>query len=253
MTARASIPPRSAPRRDVRLGAVSRRSPGKGSTPAGRTTLVARAYASIRRRILDNVYPPGHQVLEQALAEELGISRTPVREALVRLAEEGLVEVVPRHGMRVLPVSPVDMAEIYTVLAALESAAAEIVASRHPSEDDLRPLMKATRDMEGALKRDDLDAWADADERFHQTLVALAGNRMLTQTVANFWDRAHRARMVTLRMRPKPVNSTHEHMALVERLRAGDAVGAVEANRAHRSRASRELLALFERLRLQHL
>jgi len=214
---------------------------------------VTQAYASIRRRILDNVYPPGHQVLEQALAEELGISRTPLREALVRLAEEGLVEVVPRHGMRVLPVSPVDMAEIYTVLTALECVAAEIVASRRPSEDELRPLMKATRDMEGALKRDDLDAWAEADERFHQTLVALAGNRMLTQTVANFWDRAHRARMVTLRMRPKPIDSTHEHMALVERLRAGDAVGAVEANRAHRSRASRELLALFERLRLQHL
>ncbi len=213
---------------------------------------MTQAYASIRRRILDNVYPPGHQVLEQALAEELGISRTPLREALVRLAEEGLVEVVPRHGMRVLPVSPVDMAEIYTVLTALECVAAEIVASRRPSEDELRPLMKATRDMEGALKRDDLDAWAEADERFHQTLVALAGNRMLTQTVANFWDRAHRARMVTLRMRPKPIDSTHEHMALVERLRAGDAVGAVEANRAHRSRASRELLALFERLRLQH-
>jgi DNA-binding GntR family transcriptional regulator len=214
---------------------------------------VTQAYASIRRRILDNVYPPGHQVLEQALAEELGISRTPMREALVRLAEEGLVEVVPRHGMRVLPVSPVDMAEIYTVLTALESAAAEMVASRRPSEDELRPLMRATRDMEAALKRDDLDAWAGADERFHQTLVALAGNRMLTQTVANFWDRAHRARMVTLRMRPKPMDSTHEHMALVERLRAGDVVGAVEANRAHRSRASRELLALFERLRLQQL
>jgi DNA-binding GntR family transcriptional regulator len=214
---------------------------------------VTQAYALIRRRILDNVYPPGHQVLEQALAEELGISRTPLREALVRLAEEGLVEVVPRHGMRVLPVSPVDMAEIYTVLTALEGVAAEMVASRRPSEDELRPLMRATRDMEGALKRDDLDAWAEADERFHQTLVALAGNRMLTQTVANFWDRAHRARMVTLRMRPKPIDSTHEHMALVERLRAGDALGAVEANRAHRSRASRELLALFERLRLQHL
>jgi DNA-binding GntR family transcriptional regulator len=145
------------------------------------------------------------------------------------------------------------MAEIYTVLTALECVAAEMVASRRPSEDELRPLMKATRDMEGALKRDDLDAWAEADERFHQTLVALAGNRMLTQTVANFWDRAHRARMVSLRMRPKPMESTHEHMALVERLRAGDAVGAVEANRVHRSRASRELLALFERLRLQHL
>jgi DNA-binding GntR family transcriptional regulator len=76
---------------------------------------------------------------------------------------------------------------------------------------------------------------------------------MLAQTVANFWDRAHRARMVTLRLRPKPVNSTREHTALVERLRAGDVSGAVAANRAHRSRASGELLALFERLRLQQL
>jgi DNA-binding GntR family transcriptional regulator len=225
----------------------------KGADRPGRKTLVAQAHASIRRRILDNVYPPGHQVLEQALAEELGTSRTPVREAMVRLAQEGLVEVVPRHGMRVLPVSPADMAEIYAVLTALESAAAEVVASRLPAEDELRPLTRATRDMEAALKRDDLEAWAAADERFHQTLVALAGNRMLVQTVANLWDRAHRARMVTLRMRPKPVSSTREHMALVERLRAGDAAGAVAVNKAHRSRASRELLALFERLRLQHL
>jgi DNA-binding GntR family transcriptional regulator len=237
----------------ARSHAPRKSATGDKAARAGRTTLVTQAYASIRKRILDNVFPPGHQVLEQALAEELGISRTPLREALVRLAEDGLVEVVPRHGMRVLPVSPADMAEIYIVLTALEGAAAEIVAARRPSKDELRPLIEATQDMEAALKKDDLDRWAAADERFHQTLVALAGNRMLAQTVANFWDRAHRARLVTLRMRPKPVNSTREHMALVERLLSGDVTGAIEVNKAHRSRASRELLALFERLRLQQL
>ena len=153
----------------------------------------------------------------------------------------------------VLSVSPADMAEIYTVLTALEGAAAELVALRKPSEAELRPLMQATRAMEAALKKDDLDAWAAADERFHQALVALSGSRLLAQTVANFWDRAHRARMVTLRLRPKPDNSTREHRALVEKLRSGDAAGAIEVNKAHRRRASRELLELFERLRLQHL
>jgi len=218
-----------------------------------RSSLVEQAYQAIRARILDNAFPPGYQALESELAQALGISRTPVREALIRLQNEGLVAVVPRHGMRVLPVSPTDMAEIYAVLTALECTAAEIVAARGPSEDELRPLTQATRDMDRALRADDLDAWAAADERFHRTLVELAGNRMLRETVENFWDRAHRARMVTLRMRPKPVNSTKEHTALVDRLRAGDARGAVEVNRAHRARASGELLSLFERLRVQQL
>ena len=217
------------------------------------TTRVDQAYAAIRRRILDNVFPPGLQVLEGTLAEDLGLSRTPVREALIRLAHEGLVEVIPRHGMRVLPVSPADMREIYVVLTALESAAAELLAQRRPSAAELRPLVEATREMTRAVKADDLDAWAAADERFHQRLVELAGNRTLIDAVARVGDRVHRARMFTLRLRPKPVNSTREHRALLERIRAGDPAGAVVVNRQHRERASRELLEIFERFRVQHM
>jgi len=218
-----------------------------------RGSRVDQAYGAIRRRILDNVYAPGQQVLESALAGELGISRTPVREALIRLALEGLVEVIPRHGMRVLPVSPNDMREIYVVLTALESAAAEILAKRRPGDAELRPLVDATREMSRALKADDLDAWAAADERFHQGLVELAGNQTLMDAVARVGDRVHRARMFTLRLRPKPVNSTREHLALLDRIQAGDFVGAVEVNRAHRERASGELLAIFERFRVQQM
>lgn len=217
------------------------------------TSMVDTAYDLIRRRILDNVWPPGHRALEQEVALALGMSRTPVREALVRLQNDGLVEVVPRHGMRVLAVSPSDMREIYEILTALECMAAEIVALRKPSEDELQPLIQATADMDTALARDDLDAWAVADERFHASLVELCGNRQLAATVWNYWDRAHRARMFSLRLRPKPVNSTHEHMALVERLRAGDAIGAAQVNRQHRERASRELLKIFEQYKLAQM
>lgn len=251
-TSRASVP--NGVRAAVRgssAPAAAGAEPAVDARPgAPRGSRVADAYGEIRRRILDNVYPPGHQVLEGALAGELGLSRTPVREALIRLAHEGLLEVIPRHGMRVLPVSPNDMREIYVVLAALESAAAEILARRRPEETELRPLVEATRDMTRALKADDLDAWAMADERFHQGLVELTGNRTLMDAVARLADRAHRARMFTLRVRPKPVNSTREHMALLERIRAGDDRGAVEVNRAHRERATRELLAIFERFRV---
>jgi DNA-binding GntR family transcriptional regulator len=107
--------------------------------------------------------------------------------------------------------------------------------------------------MDKALKADDLDAWAAADERFHRALIDAAGNRQLQVTVLNYWDRAHRARMFSLKLRPKPVNSTREHMELVERLRAGDADGAASVNRAHRERASRELLAIFEHFKLAQM
>jgi DNA-binding GntR family transcriptional regulator len=216
-------------------------------------SLVDAAHDQIRRRILDNVWPPGHRMLEQEVALALGMSRTPVREALVRLQNDGLVEVIPRHGMRVLPVSPTDMREIYEILTALECMAAEILAHSRPDAASLAPLLQATTDMDTALQNDDLDAWAAADERFHAGLIELAGNRQLTATVWTYWDRAHRARMFSLKLRPKPVNSTREHHDLVDRLLAGDAAGAAAVNRAHRERASRELLAIFERYKLAQM
>ena len=216
-------------------------------------SLVDSAYQQIRQRILDNVWPPGHRALEQEVALALGMSRTPVREAIMRLRNEGLVEVIPRHGLRVLPVSPTDMREIYQILTALECMAAELLAQRKPTDAELKPLVDASKAMDKALKADDLDAWAAADERFHAHFIELAGNRQLQATMLNYWDRAHRARMFTLRLRPKPVNSTKEHMQMVEHLRAGDAEGAVRVTRAHRARATRELIEIFERYRLQHL
>ena len=224
----------------------------QSAAPTG-GSMVDAAYELIRRRILDNAWPPGHRALEQEVALALGMSRTPVREALVRLQAEGLVEVIPRHGMHVLPVSPTDMREIYETLTALECMAAELLARRKPSDAELAPLVHATEAMDRALAVDDLDAWARADESFHAELLALAGNRHLQATVMNHWDRAHRARMFSLRLRPKPVNSTREHRELLERIRAGDAEGAARVNRAHRERAGGELLAIFERYRLAQM
>ena len=229
-----------------------RRSKPLDSAPAG-GSLGESAYGTMRQRILDNAWPPGYRALEQELALELGMSRTPVREALIRLQREGLVEVIPRHGMSVLPVSADDMRDIYEMLTALESMAAELAVRRRPSEAQLKPLLAASRDMGRALQADDLDAWAAADERFHRHLVVLSGNRLLIDAVQNCWDRAHRARMVTLRMRPKPTHSTREHMDVVEKIRDGDARGAFDAHRAHRERGSRELLAILEHFRLKNL
>ena len=216
-------------------------------------TMTATAHLRLRQLILDNKWPSGYQATEQDVALQLGMSRTPVREALMRLQQDGLVSVIPRHGVRVLPVSMSDMKEIYDILTSLESTAAELAASRHLSEAQIRGLEQATADMDNALAEDDLERWAQADARFHEQLLELGGNQMLKAVVLNFIDRAHRVRMLTLKMRPKPVNSTREHAELVQAIREGDREKARNIHRAHRERAGIELLALLERLGLNHL
>jgi DNA-binding GntR family transcriptional regulator len=218
-----------------------------------RKSLTARAYAEIRRRILENELPAGSLMLEQELAELLQMSRTPVREALIRLENEGMVEVRPRHGMRVLPVSADDMEEIYAILTALESdAAAEIARTGLPPED-LAALKQAVRDMDLALERDDLLAWARGDERFHRVLIECCPNRRLRAVVYQFWDQAHRVRMLTLRLRPKPATSNQDHLALVEAIERGDADLARAIHREHRIRNGRMLVDLLRRHGLTHL
>jgi DNA-binding GntR family transcriptional regulator len=216
-------------------------------------SLVDRTYMTLRQRILDNEYPPGFQQLEQELAADLGVSRTPVREALIRLQHEGLVRVIPRHGMRVLPVSIDNMREIYEVLTALECLAAELAAKRQLSERQLQPLIKAAERMDEVLSQDNLEGWAKADEEFHRQLVELSGNKLLIEAVPSFADRAHRTRMFTLRLRPKPTKSTAEHLSIIARIRAGDAAGAMAVSRAHRERGSRELLDILDRFKLNHI
>ena len=219
--------------------------------PSGR--MADAAYTTIRQRILDNLWSAGYQATEAMVATELGMSRTPVREALMKLQQEGLIKVTPRHGMHVPPVSPEDMEQIYQILTSLEATAAELVAARNLDDATLKPLSDATAAMDEALQADNLDAWAVADEHFHAHLLALCGNELLRHVVLNFWDRAHRARMVTLRIRPKPVHSTREHIELVAAIRSGDANLAGSVQRAHRKRAGTELLSLLNRLGLSRL
>lgn len=216
--------------------------------PTERLPAAERAYRDLRRRILDNALAAGANLLEEEAAELLGLSRTPVREAMVRLAEEGLVEIRPRHGMRVKPISADDMREIYEVLAALEPKAAGLAARRGLSAEELAALDDAVAAMDAALARDDLAAWAEADERFHLGLVRAAGNRRLAATVGAFWDQAHRVRMATLRLRPLPTASNDDHRAVVAAIRAGDAERAEAIHRRHREGAAAMLVGLLERL-----
>lgn len=218
-----------------------------------RVSLTARAYAEIRRRILDNELPAGSLMLEQELAELLQMSRTPVREALIRLENEGMVEVRPRHGMRVLPVSADDMEEIYAILTALESDAAAETARKGLGHEDLAELRNAVKEMDVALERDDLVAWARADEHFHRVLIECCPNRRLRTLVYQFWDQAHRVRMLTLRLRPKPTTSNKDHLALVEAIERQEPDLARTIHREHRIQNGRMLVEILRQHGLTQL
>ena len=210
-----------------------------------RVSLTARAYGEIRRRILDNEMPPGTMMLEQELAAMLAMSRTPVREALIRLANEGMVEVRPRHGMRVLPVSADDMAEIYQILTALESDAAAEIARTGLSPEELAALKGAVEEMEDALAADDLKAWARADGHFHTLLIEACRNKRLRALVYQFWDQTYRVRMLTLTLRPRPTDSNRDHHALVDAIQRRDPEAAACIHREHRLRAGAMLVSLL--------
>ncbi len=223
------------------------------SLSADRANQADIAYNALKRLILDGALPAGAQMLEQEAAVRLNMSRTPVREAMVRLRQEGMVEIRPRHGMRVLPVSARDMADIYDVLTALEGIAAETIARNGVAARPLAALRSAVADMGKALEAGDLNRWAEADEHFHSQLVQLSGNSRLIQMVAQLWDQAHRARMLTLKLRPTPTNSVTEHAALVDAIASGDPVEARRIHEDHRRRAGKMLVELLERLGLTQL
>ncbi len=200
----------------------------------------------LKNLILENRLASGSNHLESELAEMLGMSRTPIREATLILEAQGLVEVKPRHGVRVLALSSEDMAEIYDVLTELESLSAELAArKKHPS-GEFHPAEQAIQKMDDALNAGDLEAWANADELFHSELVRLGGNRRIGNICRMYGDQVRRARKVTLHLRPKPTKSNDAHRDVLKAIRNGEAEKARNIHRDHRVQAKLMLVSLLE-------
>lgn len=209
-------------------------------------TLSDSAYAELKQLILDDQLHPGEQLLEQELTDRLAMSPTPLRIALARLQNEGYIEIKPRHGVKILPLSVTDSREIYEILTSLEATAAYLLAKRAPSPEELSPLEQAVLAMEAA--NNEIGNWAMADEQFHAALVGLCGNRRLQQTVQLYRDQANRVRKATLRLRlhPSPHQSTRHHRLLFEAIKAGDAAGARALHLSHRDGYEETLVKILQ-------
>ena len=224
------------------------------STIKARSWLVDEAYAALRGAILANEYPPGHQVSAQELALRFGMSRTPVQEAALRLQQEGLVEIVPKRGIRIRALTAEDLTEIYDVVIAIEALAAERIAGmdsaarRRAGEG----LAAETDRMAAALAAGDREAWGAADAAFHAALIAHCGNRRFGTIIEAVNAQSHRARAITMRLSDNLAASIPEHRAIIAAIRAGEGGAAHAAARQHRQRARDTVLPLLARIGLRH-
>jgi DNA-binding GntR family transcriptional regulator len=151
-------------------------------SPAVRAESIAdKVYVLMREEIASGAFRPGQRILEKALAERLGISRTPIREALLRLEIEGVVVCTSRRSYNVRILTVDDVRQLYETLGILEGAAATAVASRL-TEADVRDLRSFNRQMAGAAANADLQAFGDLNRRFHDVFLRKLENSVLRDT-----------------------------------------------------------------------
>lgn len=151
--------------------------------PIKRSSFVEEAYRAIRQRIVGGDFAPGTPLNIDALARELGVSNSPIREALRRLENERWVETIPYRGAFVRPFDPGELAEVYELREMLELAAMSKVMPKPPAES-VKQLSKILADIRKSLREGDPMGYLTADTRFHQCIVDMAGNRRLSEMYA---------------------------------------------------------------------
>lgn len=191
-----------------------------------------RVYLCLRERIVDMTMLPGARIVEREIAEELGTSRTPVHEAVQRLADEGLVEVLPRSGTFVARIPLDALEEAMLVRNALETAIIEKAAER-VTPAGLSRLRAVLDGQAAAVESNDLRAFHRSDENFHAALAELSGYPGVWPIILQAKTQMDRYRQLTLPLEGRMTGVLAEHRAVVEALASGDPRQAVAAMRDH--------------------
>lgn len=182
--------------------------------------------------IFDGTFVDGQRLDEVRLAEQFGVSRTPLREALQRLALSGMVEMIPRRGAFVQQPGPVELMEMFEVMAELEAACGRLAAMRI-TDTALKDLRAANAKCLAAVEARDADSYYTENERFHRIIYRQSGNGFLEQETSKLHKRLKPFRRKQLRFRGRMAQSMAEHEAIVAALEEGDAARAEDTLRKH--------------------
>ena len=213
-------------------------------TKARRQTLTQQAVVRLRRNIMRNVYPPETHLQEIPLSQELAMSRTPVREALATLANEGLLLYAPKRGYTVRKFSLNDVMDAYSVRGALEGMACRVLAERgiaDPVRDELKDMLATVDGLlaDGRLDTQDCGPWRAANVRFHTLLQSATGNQFLTAGLGQVNDIPLVSHAVIQSYNYDAVRRYHDdHHAILEAIVTRQGTRAEAIMREHIMRAS---------------
>ena len=215
--------------------------PVPDTSAAASGSAAARVYAHVKERLLDGTFPGGSLLSENELSQQLGLSRTPVRQAFVQLEAEGLLELYPKRGALVVPVAASEIEDVFEARLLVEEHCARRAANAGARlVADLEPLI-AEQEKAVAQGAPGMAAFARADRHFHRAIVHAAGNAILTRLYDALRDRQQRIATVSLARNPGDAERfVTEHRGIVEALGRGDAADAAHLVSAH-LRAARDV------------
>jgi DNA-binding GntR family transcriptional regulator len=185
-------------------------------------TLAERAYSALLDAIVTGRLEPGQRLRDQELAEALGVSRTPVREALRQLQDEGLVEAKGNAYTRVAPVRPERLAEAFPVVAALHALATRLGVPAL-TEDDIRHMEAHDAARTAALRNGDVPAAIAADDRFHAVLISAARNHEIERLLKRLMPHVRRLDLLHFEALTKQTDPGRDHAEILDAARRGDA------------------------------
>lgn len=184
------------------------------------STFKNRAYSALKEVIVSlNIYDQPHEVRldERQLAQSLGVSRTPVREAMAQLEREGFVHSVPRRGIYVVRKTKREVIEMIQVWAALESLAARLI-TMHATNEEIAVLREMFATFEDGTPHAKLDEYSEINIRFHQTIIAMGGNGILVNLAENLFTHMRMIRRKTIGEENRADRSIQDHLAIIQAL-----------------------------------
>lgn len=200
-----------------------------------RETFKDKAYAALRSVIVaSDVYRSRSDIRldERQLAQDFGISRTPVREAMAQLEREGFVRTVPRRGIYVVRKTKREVIEMITAWAALEGMAARLI-TESAKDEDIAGLRRLFAKFDGETLHAKLDEYSEVNITFHQTIIELSGNQVLIKLAENLFTHMRMIRGQTIGEDDRADRSIHDHMNIIQALEARDTSRAEELVRQH--------------------
>ena len=208
-------------------------------------SLEEKVYRELEEEILSGKLTRGTSLGEIALSERLGVSRTPVRSAIHRLAEEGLVETITNRGAVVVGITRDDLVDIYRIRVRLEGLASATAAERI-SAQGLQALRESVELSEFYINKKDTERLKELDSQFHETIYKESGNRLLCKTLSELHRKIKSYRKLSLSVPGRLERSVYEHKEILEAIEAGNAEMADKLTSLHIERALENMLRKFE-------